>query len=427
MTQQLALSHQHQRFELRPPGSFPLCAAVALQSQATRDLQSIIDRTRQATAGYPVVGLILTGSVARGEGALMCDPEVGSRWLSDLEFHIVLDDAGTIRGSGIEAALGRLAQDINTQSDNRLRGIKVGFNSLGSARLGRLRPSIFNREMLEHGKLVWGDPSRVPVPRWWLKGEKEVPLLDAFRLLNNRIVQQIDARVKSQRGGHDAMLAAYTHSKFWIEIATSLSVFCGCYRTTYRERQRGLEEYLTAYPGALRDGGALLVSRLRRAISVKLGEQAPEPCDAAAFQESARLAALVWWLEARRMLGVADQYADGGPRRSIIRMLRRLEPPAQRVRDWVRLLRRCGSDPDFKTDLKSAIRAGSLANAIYASACLLHFFWEDTNRETGAGPELLATVRDLLNARRASGSGCHRLLAIATVAAWERHLKFAPR
>ncbi len=45
---------------------------------------------REATRPIPVLGLILTGSVARGEGTLIADPRTGTRWLGDLECSLIV-------------------------------------------------------------------------------------------------------------------------------------------------------------------------------------------------------------------------------------------------------------------------------------------------------------------------------------------------
>src|SRR5579864_7486538 len=72
-------------FEIHPPGSFPLCVDPEFQGDAVGDLNHVSRLVRDATRSFPVVGLILTGSVARGEGTLVADGKTGTRWLGDLE------------------------------------------------------------------------------------------------------------------------------------------------------------------------------------------------------------------------------------------------------------------------------------------------------------------------------------------------------
>jgi hypothetical protein len=413
-------------FELKPPGSFALCPEQALESDAVRDLENIVRSAVKVITQYPVVGLILTGSVARGEGTIVPDREVRSRWLSDIEFHVVIDGDRSVCLREMDATLDSLQRTINTEPLNRRRGVRVGFTSIPAGQIARLRPAIFSREMLEHGKLVWGEPERVPVPRWWRDGQRGIPHLDAFRLLGNRIIQQVDARLRWQYDG-DAVQAAYTLSKFWIELATSLSVFLGCYRTSYRDRQRAVEDALSKSREALGDASELLIGRLQQAMLVKSGHASPAPCSEQDFRDSAQVAALVWNLEVQQMLGDTDAPVDAREPGLVLTALRRLEPYAQRTRDWVRLLRRGNSSSDFRADLSSAMRAGSLANAIYASGCLLHFFWDDFASDAAPGFRLRRTVGRLLNTTHQEQTNERLMLSRATVAAWERHLHFAPR
>ena len=102
-------------FELKLPGFFPLCPEQALENEAVQDLQKIIHSAVEALAQYPVVGLILTGSVARGEGTMVPDRELRSRWLSDIEFQVVLDGNRRVHLSEVDIALATLQRTINTE------------------------------------------------------------------------------------------------------------------------------------------------------------------------------------------------------------------------------------------------------------------------------------------------------------------------
>jgi hypothetical protein len=416
-------------FELKPPGSFRVCVERSLEGATDRDLKKIVGTVAEVMACYPVVGLILTGSVARGEGTVVADEELTFRWSSDLEFQLVLEGGRSARVNEVDAILAALERTINEEPLNHRRGVKCSFTSIQTGQIARLRPAIFSREMLEHGKLVWGEPDRIPVPIWWHEGPNEIPYRDAFRLLSNRIIQQVDARFQWRYSGQGAAQASYTLAKFWIELATSLSVFIGCYRTSYRERQRTVEHYLINNPGVLGDAGELLVDRLRQAMAVKAGCATPDPCSESKFRDSARVAALIWTLEVRRILDPSHRFVDCSEPGMIVAALKRVESYSQRVRDWVRLLRRRRGNSFFQTDLKSAIRAGSLANAIYASGSILHFFWDEFASDTVRGVRLRRTVRKLLSIPQQEGKGVDQrmILSRATVAAWERHLHFAPR
>jgi hypothetical protein len=412
-------------FKLHPPGTFPICACPAFDEQAIHDLMRVSREVRVVTQPFPVVGLILTGSVARGEGALVVDTQLGSRWLSDLEFHVVLERSRSAPGRELDRALIDMARAINSDPPNRDRGLRVGFNSILAPQIKRLRPAIFSREMLEHGKLLWGEPAALPLPRWWQERRVDIPLLDGFRLLNNRIVQQIDARWRYEKFGGADVLHSYTLQKFWIELATSLSVFLGRYRTSYRERRAELTSHFKSNPGFLGDTGRLLVARLSDAIEVKLGRVLPPPCTNEAFDEAARAAAVVWYWETDQLL-LRNSGTAGW--RSILSRIRRAETYTQRIRDWARLLlNRKSSSRELVGDVSAALRAGSAANSIYAAACILDFFWNDFAVGSVQGAENIASLSNLLGIHAVPSLDARWVAAQAVVARWDRHLRFAPR
>jgi hypothetical protein len=413
-------------FEIHPPGSFPLCVDPTFQGDAVRDLEHFSRLTREATRSFPVLGLILTGSVARGEGTLIADQKTGTRWMGDLECLLIVPPGA--HASKLDATLQIVETKLNKDFSDRRRGLKIGLTRMASSRLERLRPSIFNRELLEHGKLLWGTPSAVPLPAWWTAGDREVPLSDAFRLLNNRTIQQIKARMTQETADAEPLSAEYAISKFWIELATSLSVFLGCYRTTYRERQTAIESLLASKPEIFGcKFNELLVTRLREAMAVKFG-QTPSVLGAACqrFNEVARSASRVWYWESAGMLG-AD--LNDSTWRSVISRLRRLETPRQRARDWMRLLGRDKAlrrlTPYTVRTLKAALRAGSFANAIYGTGCILEFFWDEIGLEEGPGPQIAETLGAIFGVRTGSGKMRRMMLTQNAQTAWDRHLRSA--
>jgi hypothetical protein len=415
-------------FEVRPPGSFPLCVDPGFQGDAARDLEHVSRLVREATRSFPVMGLILTGSVARGEGTLIADQKTGTRWLGDLECLLITPGGRRTSTRQIDDTLHAVETELNNDFRERRRGLKIGVTRMVASRLALLRRSIFNREFLEHGKLLWGTPSALPMPSWWTAGTHEVPLSDALRLLNNRTIQQITARMTQETGSAQPLSAEYAISKYWIELATSLSVFLGCYRTTYRERQTAIESLLVSRPEIFgSEFSKLLVARLREAMAVKFG-QTPQVLGSACqgFDEVARAASRVWYWETARMLGADSDDSDW---RSVISRLRRLETTSQRARDWMRLLvrNRALRRPTSYTirTVKAALRAGSLGNAIYASGCLLEFFWDEIGLEKEPGPQIAETLGALFDVQADSGKVLRSMLAQSTQTAWDRHLRFS--
>jgi hypothetical protein len=416
-------------FEVHQPGSFPLCVNPRFQGDAVRDLEHVSQLVREATRSFPVLGLILTGSVARGEGTLIADQKTGTRWLGDLECLLIVLPGWRTSTRRIDDTLHRVETELNNDFRDRRRGLKIGLTSMVASRLARLRRSIFNREFLEHGKLLWGTPSALPMPAWWTTGAHEVPMSDALRLLNNRILQQITARMMQETGDAQPRSAEYAVSKFWIELATSLSVFLGCYRTTYRERQTAIESLLGSRPEIFgREFSELLVTRLHEAMAVKFG-QTPRVAGPACqrFDEVARVASRVWYWETARMLGADPDDSDW---RLVPSRLRHLETARQRTRDWMRLLVRDQAlrrlTPYTIRTVKAALRAGSFANAIYASGCLLEFFWDEIGLENEPGPQIARTLGAFFDVQAGSGKVRRLMLTQSAQNAWDRHLRFSP-
>ena len=416
-------------FKLQVPGSFPLCVDARFQSDAVRDLERVSTIVRQSTTRLGAVGLILTGSVSRGEGTLIADADVGSRWLGDLECLVVVQPQRRGSYQRHESLLKDVERRLN--SDFRSRGLKIGLPMIVNDHLKGLRRSIFNLEFLEHGKLLWGAPASLPVPNWWAAGNRDVPVRDALRLLNNRTIQQVAARMAQETGAADPFAGEYSISKFWIELATSLSVFLGCYRTTYRDRQAAIEHTLAGRPNIFgSDFNQLLTTRLREAMAVKFGETpsySGSIHQQERFREVAAAACRIWYWETGRLL---DAEVDSMNWQAVIGRLRRLEPTSQRTRDWLRFLLRYPTvrtmTPDTIRTIRGAFVAGSLANLIYASGCLLLFYWNEIGAEIGPGPQIVRTLKAFFDIQAGSGKESRLILTEKVRMAWERHLRFSP-
>src|SRR5262249_42679957 len=234
-------------------------------------------------------------------------------------------------------------------------------------------------ELSVHGKLLWGEPTRISMPpatppQYDLRR-------DGLRLRNNRIVEHLRTRVQYETGEADHLQMLYSLNKFWIEIATSLSVFTGCYAPSYRERAERLANVLdslragplsrVAEPLHLR----LQQSGLHGAASQLLSPEISELTLGPLLSEAAAVAARLWWWETGHILGDDPEPADW---RQIAWRLRRIQTRSQRVREWGRLLLRSDGWPRITFQaMPAVIRAGSLGNAIYAAGCALAFFWDD--------------------------------------------------
>jgi hypothetical protein len=410
-------------FSLSPPGTFALTADPAFQDEVRHELERLLDRLRGCAAASCVAGVLLTGSFARGEGTVIPRPRIKSRWLSDVECLVVIR-GGIVSKQEIDRSLRQIELESNSDCGNAARGIKVELRAILPEGMLRLRPTIFTQELCEHSKLLWGDPAAIPVPHEPALGEA-ISKHDAFRLLNNRIVEQIAVRSEYSDRTGDSTAVAYSLVKFWIDLGTSLSVFLGCYRPGYQSRQKPVEDALRAHPEILGpEMSGRLISRFHDAMAQKLCQTGfPSGDLACEFSEAVEIARATWNWESGQLSGTST---DAGDWRGIFARLRSLETAAQRLRDWARVLRQpSGLRQLGPRAMLAAARVGSLATLIYGTGCVIDFFWDEIGSEKGRGTEMAAELCRSLAVDAVDTSERRRLLTRATIGAWERHLRFA--
>jgi hypothetical protein len=409
-------------FELHPPGTFRLCAEPAFEAYAARQLRRVIDAVVQGLPGFAPLGVILVGSAARGEALLVADGR-RTRWLSDLQCLVVVPDGARKWRAALAAALAGTAARLETEANAHAVGLRIRLSAASATRLATKAPPIFGCELAAHGKLVWGRPEAIAVPALPLDDYASLRR-DAFRLLNDRIMEQVALRARYEDGWADAVESGYALSKYWTELATSLSMYLGCYRPVLRERMLAVEAALVARPET-QDAvvGNGLLRKLDDATRVRLGklEAGEWPC-AADFDDSVRFAESLWLLEST---GVASARADEDDTdwRIIARRMRRAAGLPQIIKDWARwLLSGNGSAANGPRAAGFTLGAGSPANAIYAAGCLLHFYWRDLGAADGSRMEMIRKLRSAFGARASWGVPLRRELAARAVAAWRNFL-----
>ncbi|HBG45910.1 MAG TPA: hypothetical protein DDW94_02870 [Deltaproteobacteria bacterium] len=192
---------------------------------------------RLIRAGIGLSGVVLTGSFARGEGTLV--EENGKlKVLSDVEFLAVVED-----GKGLSGISARLKQEEAALGDElKEMGVDCKIDVTPALRryFRNARPSIFAYELKAHGQVLRGE-SRVldDMPSF---SRSDIPRMDAFYLLNNRIMEQLENYCSLSSGNHGAAeKAAYGIAKFYLDLATSILTFEGAYVPTYRARAGALK------------------------------------------------------------------------------------------------------------------------------------------------------------------------------------------
>ncbi len=410
-------------FSLSPPGSFPLSADPAFQDEVCRELDLLLERVRNCAAAPSVAGVLLTGSFARGEGTVIAHPRTRSRWLSDVECLVVVR-GGIVPLPVIQRSMRQVERDTNFDRANAERGIEVELRAILTQGMTRLRPAIFTRELCEHAKLLWGDPAAIPVPPASSSGAA-ISKHDAFRLLNNRIIEQIAVRSEYADRSGDSTATAYSLAKFWIDLGTSLSVFLECYRPGYRSRQKPVEDALRAHQDILgAEMSCRLISRFRNAMAQKLGQTGfPYGDPAQEFSEAVEIARATWNWESGQLLRTSTAVGDW---RGIFARLSSIETATQRLRGWARILRQpSGMRQLGPRAMLAAARVGSLATLIYGTGCVVDFFWDEIGSGRGRGTEMAAELCRALGVEAEGASQRRRLLTRATLGAWEQHLRFA--
>jgi hypothetical protein len=304
-------------------------------ASALREL--ICSETRevcQRTYNQALRAIVLTGSLARNE-ATFVERSDGEALLGDAEFLLIfhsgapLPSADAIHHMQIEIE-GRLLR-------KGLRGT-VTLSSMSPDFLRRLSPSIFAYELFQCGSLIAGDQLLLNLVRRF--GPSEIPLEDAWRLLANRIVEQLETvRLRTTDGASGRDDVQYRTVKLCLDTATSLLVFIGGYKPTYAERAVSLCR-LAELPTATEWPFApeAFAENIAACTRWKLASRQPEGPPPVLFEEAVNYARALWTWELSRLTNVTEQSTP----ETLVRCWMRRQPLAQRVRGWAYVLRRRG-------------------------------------------------------------------------------------
>lgn len=136
--------------------------------------------------------LVLTGSLARDEGTWLHEKD-RMRLAGDAEFLAVFAEHARLPSADVVAAVERAVEKRLHESGLE---VHIGLSPVGPRYLRSLRPHIFAYELLEHGRVTWGDENILSLaPRF---SRADIPLEDGFRLLLNRIIELLEAMCSGQ-------------------------------------------------------------------------------------------------------------------------------------------------------------------------------------------------------------------------------------
>jgi len=329
--------------------------------------ETVVQETRRLTlahCGQSLRGLILTGSLARNEATTLSDGG-RTRLLGDAEFMLVFEPAASLPSAAEVAAIQqRVEQGLAAQ---RILA-HITLSTCHPRYLQRLEPHIFAHELHACGRVVAGDADLLSlVPAFPVSA---IPLEDAWRLLANRLVEQLAMLTERGRANEGPGLdRPYRAVKLYLDMATSLLVFAGHYAPTYRERAERLSHLASSdgdWPFPLTDFAA----RISECTRLKL-EASPESLTKVDGSEALSWARRLWRWELARLTGADRRLSD----RELLLRLMRAQPLAQRLRGWLYVARRHGWRRGGRHWARWTLRAlqGSPRYGVYAAASALVF------------------------------------------------------
>ncbi|MGH7368444.1 MAG: hypothetical protein ACREK9_18735 [Candidatus Rokuibacteriota bacterium] len=324
--------------------------------------------------------VVLAGSLARDEATWRTD---GIKWsaLGDAEFLLVFSDAAPLPG-------GRDVQNLAQRIDSHLAGLgivcPITLSPVRATYLRRLRPAIFAYELRASGQLVWGDATVLshtpPFPA------SDIPREDAWRLLCNRLVEQLEvAPEMSDPSTAPTEPALYRTVKLHLDMATSFLVFVGGYEPTYRHRAERLrdlarrESRTERYPFRLEPFARIVSACTEWKIE---GGNGPAP-EGVAWDGVIERARRLWRWELAQLSGASSDLPD----QDLLETWLNHQPAIDRARGWLHVLRKRGWQQSWRHWPRWAhlARRGSPRYLVYSAACRLLFELPRLEAEGGDG------------------------------------------
>lgn len=358
---------------MNPPEITPAGAVASGPAQIGEAIRQETARLCAERYGTGLRSVVVTGSLARDEATFREEESGARRLLGDGEFLLIFQEATDLPPEGDTIELSRRIE-ARLLGDHRLTA-HIALSAAKAAYLAALEPHIFAFELRECGRVVWGDPAVLAlVPAF---AEASIPMEDAWRLLANRMVEQLALMEEPTVGPPGTSREArYRTVKLYLDMATSLLLFAGAYAPTYRKRAENLSALAQLdgpaepWPFPLRD----FADRVTLATRLKLGPaDGSDARDAGLldWSEAVSYARGLWRWELAR-LGHADPALGD---RALMSRWMSAQPLPARARGWLYVARRTGwwrSWPHWPRWVRYGWRA-SPRYWVYASASELLF------------------------------------------------------
>ncbi len=335
--------------------------------------------------------LILTGSLARNEGTFVKGEE-GCRLYGDAEFLLAFEERAVLPS---DTDLAVIREKIEERVLRRGVQAEVTLSAVHPNYLRRLEPSIFAYELRACGEVVTGDLEVLAlIPEF---SRSDIPLEDAWRMLANRLVEQLES-VDELLEGRPTLSprAHYRTVKLYLDMATSLLVFTGGYAPTYEERARTLgllvepPARLTSWPFPLGRFTDEVVACTEWKVSAA---DSVLDADRAFWERAMDYAQALWGWELVRLLGCApDKSAD-----TLMALWMQRQPLHEKLRGWAYVVRRRGWHRGWKhwpVWMKQASLA-SPRHLVYAAGSALLFALRPATPAPRTMPDLSLLCRNL--------------------------------
>jgi hypothetical protein len=340
-----------------------------LRGEASRVIAEVVgglgsDRIRSVVVG---------GSLARGEGAVLWKENERIEVLADLDLYVVASkDAFVDSLCDAGAALARRLADGELPAD-------VGVTTTRT--LATLPATIANLSLAAEGRVVWGDGDVLRAAR--RVDPREIPRSDALNLMLNRAAEELSALRAAARDPESARAARNVFrrgAKTVADLGLAVLMMRGDHTTTYRGRGKRVASALASDPtlrAAMPAGFARSVEEACRWKTAPVWEDlAGLLPETAGYAEAARRALVE---RAAAMRGALRWYAGAGV--DLIGDLARAEPLLRSVRAWARYARgsaraaRCAAARLAAGHARPAPRLGA-----QLAALVLFLAWSDEDR-----------------------------------------------
>ncbi len=337
------------------------------------------ETARQCAAefGDPLRGMVLTGSLARDEATFLAEGQ-RCKLLGDAEFLLVFHERTALPSA---PSLNVLSKRIENGLFGREILGHIALSAVHPAYLRKLRPHIFAYELRTCGQVIWGDSEILSlIPAF---SPSDIPLEDAWRLLCNRMIEQLEVLDGLVDRPETLPPTVYYRTvKLYLDMATSLLVFLGAYEPSYRKRAEKLKELAESelpekrspfpLPGFAERVAACTRVKVRGFTSAGLSEAAGHNGVGFAYwEEAVEYARLLWRWESGRLTDTHVQLSN----RALWERWMQRQPVSVRLRGWLCVLRKQGWHKSWREWFRWGRRScqASPRYWVYAAASELFF------------------------------------------------------